>query len=267
MSGVAIMGDLNKDALRKMDDGYYLSALLSKFAAATERVVLEYIRYPWTCQSHGKFSNDGVAAARSCLNHTYVSGVFGSVHVLDDATTDHKPLVLDIKSAAVGGTSNAASKKILRRNLKNLSRVKLEAALNLTDWFRAHVIKDVNNVHAFIVAGIVKAMDRVAPLEAMQVKTERDLYLSHNTLDIIMKRGDDRTAGSNDYRSLRNRCNVLVAGDKRSSNSRELARSMGDPKRLWLIANQALGKNRPNLPDSLRKDDRRNQHLQQQQGG
>jgi hypothetical protein len=139
-----------------------------------------------------------------------------------------------------------------------LSRVKLEAALNLTDWSRVHVIKDVNNVHAFIVGGIVNAMDRVAPLQAMRVKTECDLYLSRHTLDFIKKRGDARAAGSNDYRSLRNRCNVLVARNKRSSNSRELARSLGDPKRVWQIANQALGKNRPTLPAGLRKDDRTN---------
>jgi hypothetical protein len=47
-SGVAIMGDLNMDALRKMDDGYYRRALLSKFLAATERVGLEYVMSPWT---------------------------------------------------------------------------------------------------------------------------------------------------------------------------------------------------------------------------
>jgi hypothetical protein len=110
-SGVAIMGNLNMDDLRKMDGGYYPRALLSKFLAATKRVGLKYIASLWTWQSHGKFSNDSVAVARrSCLNHTYVARVFESVHVLDNATTDHRTLVLDIKSAAVGGMSNAASK-------------------------------------------------------------------------------------------------------------------------------------------------------------
>jgi hypothetical protein len=136
-----------------------------------------------------------------------------------------------------------------------LSRVKLKAALNLTDWSRVHVIKEVNNVQAFIVAGIVNAMDKVALLHAMRVKTKRDLYLSGNNLNLIKNQDDARMVGSKDYRSLRNRCNILVARDKRSSSKRELARSMRDPKRLWQIANQALGKNRPTLPTGLRKDD------------
>jgi hypothetical protein len=119
-----------------------------------------------------------------------------------------------------------------------------------------HWIKNAEDAHAFIVAGIIKALDVVAPLRAIHVKKgTSDLYLARDTLDCIEKRDCACLAKDPKYRALRNRATVLVARDKQRSNSDKLAKSMNKPKLLWQIANAALGKNRPTLPISIGKPD------------
>jgi hypothetical protein len=53
------------------------------------------------------------------------------------------------------------------------------------------------------------------------------------------------------YRKLRNRCSVLVERDKRNSNQSKLTKSKDDPRVLWELANDALGKQRTSLPQSV----------------
>jgi hypothetical protein len=145
-----------------------------------------------------------------------------------------------------------------------LTRDDLESALEkTTDWSHVDGIKNAEDADAFIVAGIIKALDVVAPLRAIRVKKgASDLYLARGTLNCIKKRDCARLAKDPKYRAFRNRATVLVAREKRRSKGDKLTKSKNEPKLLWQIANVALGKNRPTLPgscDSSRKNSSRKQ--------
>jgi hypothetical protein len=56
------------------------------------------------------------------------------------------------------------------------------------------------------------------------------------------------------YRSLRNRCSVLIERDKRHTNEQILSDNRNAPRVLWDLANDALGKARPTLPASFDVD-------------
>jgi hypothetical protein len=52
-----------------------------------------------------------------------------------------------------------------RRHFKVIRRDALEWALSQRDWLTIYAIKDVEEVHKFVVNGIIAALDVVAPLK------------------------------------------------------------------------------------------------------
>jgi hypothetical protein len=185
------------------------------------------------------------AHRRSCLDHVYVAGTPAvSVELLDDASTDHRPLVLRI---AAGNTCTSATRQVIkRRNFKKLTSTQLELALaGVADWSSVHAVRDVEEIHSFIVKGIVAALDVAAPYEEIKVKQGAPLYLSPETLTRMRERDEARSKRLPSYKRLRNACNVMVASDKRRSNTDMLAKAGDSPKVLWQLADAALGKNRP----------------------
>jgi hypothetical protein len=108
----------------------------------------------------------------------------------------------------------------------------------------------VEEVHKFITGGIIAALDAVAPVKEIVVKTGSDLYLKRETLE-MMKRRVSARAGTPRFRALRNAANRLVKHDKLASNTETLSKASSDPRVLWQLANNALGKAPASLPPAL----------------
>jgi hypothetical protein len=108
----------------------------------------------------------------------------------------------------------------------------------------------VEEVHKFIIDSINAALNGVAPVKEIVVKTGSNLYLTRETLE-MMKRRDLARAGTPRFRALRNAANRLVKQDKVASNAETLAKAMSDPRVLWQLANDALGKAPTSLPPAL----------------
>jgi hypothetical protein len=140
--------------------------------------------------------------------------------------------------------------KLNQQPFKAIRQEALEAALSQHDWSGIYSIKDVEEVHKFVVDGIVAALDVVAPVKEIVVKTGSNLYLTRETLK-MMKRRDSARAGTARFCALRNATNRLVKRDKLASNAETLAKSSSDPRVLWQMANNALGKAPPSLPPAL----------------
>jgi hypothetical protein len=115
-------------------------------------------------------------------------------------------------------------------------------------------LKDVDAVLEFITAGIVSALNIVAPEKVICVKKGPNLYLTRETLETIQKRN---AATCKMFHSLRKEVTCLVRRDKQDSNLLSLAKAKNNPKVLWGLADQALGKDRPSLPASITKADRK----------
>jgi hypothetical protein len=150
---------------------------------------------------------------------------------------------------ASGGAKKSLT-KLNRRPFKAIRLEALEAALSQQNWSEIYSIKDVEEVHKFVVDGIHSALDVVAPVKEITVKTGSNLYLTRETLE-MMERRDSARAGTPRYRSLRNAANRLLKSDKLASNAETLAKSSSDPRVLWQLANDALSKAPAALPPAL----------------
>jgi hypothetical protein len=241
-SRIVFMGDFNLDASRVNDPTYRRAHLLNELRESTNVAGFEYLATSHTWTSHGAF--DGVHR-QSTIDHVYVAGIGADVKVLDDRSTDHFALLTCV---SFGGIPRK-TEKLMRRNLKKLTKQDLEAALERAcDWAEAFKYKDPEDVLEFLTAGITAALNEVAPLKEIKVKTGRDLYLGSDTLNVIKMR--DLAKGA-EYRRLRNRACALVARDKKRSNASKLAEAGNDSRLLWELANAAIGKCRTTLPNNL----------------
>jgi hypothetical protein len=170
-------------------------------------------------------------------------GVDADVEVLEDATSDHRPILARIKAM-----NRSTSMEISRRNFKAIKQVEMQAALQLWPWGDIHGIEDVEEAHKFIMRGIIMALDVVAPYQTIRVRRGDNLYLSSETLDVMEIR--DRATGK-EYRRLRNKVSSMVKRDRLRTNLDKLRKANNDPKVLWGLANSALGKSKSSLPASL----------------
>jgi hypothetical protein len=111
-----------------------------------------------------------------------------------------------------------------------------------------YAIRDVDDILDFITARIVSALDIIAPEKEIKVKSVPNLYLTWETLEAMRMR--DSATGKR-YCNLRKEVSQLVRRDKQDSNLLSLKKACNDPKVLWQLEDQALGKDRPSLPASI----------------
>jgi hypothetical protein len=105
----------------------------------------------------------------------------------------------------------------------------------------------------YLKAGILSALNKVAPLTVVKVRKGKSLYLSRDTLELMKLR--DHVAMGRRYRKLGNRFSVFVERDKRKSNQSKLTKSKDNPRVLWELTNNALGKQGASLPQSINNVD------------
>jgi hypothetical protein len=84
------------------------------------------------------------------------------------------------------GTKKLVSLK--RQIFKAITREELEGTLRLTDWSEVYAMKDVDDILNFITAGIVSALDMIAPEKEIRVKSSPNLYLTRETSEAMRKR-------------------------------------------------------------------------------
>jgi hypothetical protein len=91
-----------------------------------------------------------------------------SVKVLANSSSDHGPLVTVVNAGAVRDPEGLAT--IQRQNFKRLERLVLEAALLQYDWAVIYQLWDVDVALKYLKAGIVAALNKVAPLTVIKVR-------------------------------------------------------------------------------------------------
>jgi hypothetical protein len=107
----------------------------------------------------------------------YTKGLISESRVIPHLTTDHRPVVTTVRA---GGRCTGMTKLVTlkRRNFKAITREELEGALNHTDWTRVYAIRDVDDILDFMTAGIVSALNIIAPEKEIRVKSSPNLYLT-----------------------------------------------------------------------------------------
>ncbi|QQP42216.1 Uncharacterized protein FKW44_016812 [Caligus rogercresseyi] len=220
---VLILGDFNLDTLRHNDRSYSRRSFLQILSDGMKDASLVYATTKATWKSYGKFEGEH---RTSCLDHVYSAGLDCSVKVLEDATSDHLANIL----------------------VPTIRQSELETALQRWPWTSIYSIEDVEKVHKFLLDGITGALNEVAPIKTIKVKTGKNLYLAPDTLKLMRER--DKATGS-EYRRIRNQVSSMVKRDKVRTNVNKLHQSHNDPKVLWRLANEAIGNSSSPLPASV----------------
>jgi hypothetical protein len=142
---------------------------------------------------------------------------------------------------------------ISRRDFKRVESGPLCRALDAAcQWSELYKIRDVDESLAFIMHAVNVALDVVAPTKNMTVKRDDDLYLASSTLALMKSRDAAMKSGDKDrYKLLRNKVTSRVRRDRLRSNSQRLSKAKGDSRVIWRVANAAMGRNKPLLPESL----------------
>jgi hypothetical protein len=158
--------------------------------------------------------------------------------VTPDATTDHRPVVTTVRS---GVRCPGRFKLVLlkRRNFKAITREELKGTLKLTDWSEVYAMRDVDDILNFIRAGIVSALDIIAPEKEIRVKKGQNLYLTRDTLEAMRMR--DSATGKR-YRTLRNEVSLLVRRDKQDSILLSLKKACNDRRFCGNLQTKRLGR-------------------------
>ena len=240
---VVVLGDFNLDTTRKEDPQYSRRQLLSLWLDGIADAGLQQALTGPTWTSYGTF---GTEKRTSTIDHIYFTGLELQAHTLDDATTDHRPLLAMISIQQ----RTQPLKTIHRRNFKAVRRQSLEAALEEWPWAPIYELRDVEKIHNYLLQGITASLDKIAPCKAMKVQQDSCIYLTKETRRAMAAR--DAARNTRHYRTLRNRVTSLVRRDKIKSNLQLLKAAKGDPKKVWSLANKALGKAaRAPLPVSI----------------
>jgi hypothetical protein len=201
-SRVIIHGDFNVDLDRVDDSAYYMATLAKSLAECTATDSLK----THTFWSYGNFTphpardlsrplgdvssptgggpspaGGGQSPAGGStslagdfhkyarLDHIYTKGLVSESKVMPDATIDHRPVVNTFRAGGHCPGTKLVSLK--RQNFKAITPGELEGALNLIDWTRVYAIRDVDNILDYITAGIVSALDIIAPEKEIRVKS------------------------------------------------------------------------------------------------
>jgi hypothetical protein len=182
---------------------------------------------------------------RSCLDHALTACAIAMVTLLDDASTDHRPLLISLASKS----RRTLTSKLFRRNFGALMTAALEPALHAVDWSPIYASEEADFIQRFIAEAISKVLDVVCPTKLIVTKKSNSgLYLSRETREVMARR--DSTSGKK-LKVLRNRVVKLVKRDRIQSTLKSLCDRPGDHRLLWQLANRGLGKAPAALPPSL----------------
>ena len=191
----------------------------------------------------------------SCIDNAYISlGLDACLDVLDEAVTDHFPLMIQVK---IEQTTNDKLKSIWIRDTSKIKAVDLEAALGLEDWSKIYDIDDPNHILDIILSNINSSLDKIAPLKMIKFRPDKQrLSLRKDTLSAMNERDWARKSGQKDlYKQLRNKVTKLVKRDQIQGVLSRLKRNPGS-KSAWQEAKSYLGSSRSfSLPECTNNSD------------
>ncbi len=234
---VFIAGDLNLDASRLADTSYSRYNLLKKHFEVMESLGFVFTGpYCPTYYSYGKYNG---STRTSVLDHGYAVGLSTkSVRVLQCASTDHRPVIF---SLPVGCMGDNKTRFVHIRDLKKVDTVALCLAIDANIPPDLYELTDVDAVHSAIVKAITTALDKLAPIRQVRIKEGNTLCLGGDTRAAMRARDVAALTNTTQYKLLRNKVVRLVRRDKLLTIRKAAARSEGNAKRVWRLANEAVG--------------------------
>ena len=240
---VLVIGDFNLNTKRINDPDYDRRKMTEAHLAAMDAAGFNFLGpFEPTFFSHGRFGPEGTQR-KSTLDHAYSCGLPETltVHVLPDATTDHRPIMVSIPAPAPGTGSLQTLKQ---RDFKRMSSEAFLLALDEVGLTESFWSEDPDEVVAILQREVIAALDKVAPVKQFKTKKRASpLFLAPDTLAAMSRRDSAALNGDKDgYRALRNRTSKLVRRDKLQSAMSHIKQCAGDTGKLWAYANDCVGR-------------------------
>ena len=235
-STVYLVGDLNLDPSRLGDNSYYRHDMLTRWLDLLEELGMSWFPTGHTFVSDGKF--DGLNRY-SVLDHFYSRTKCSvNVRVLNDALSDHKPILAQIGTAPTRKPERQTRRE---RNWKALNKQILEMALLDWDWSSLLATTCPNEAVALLIKALSSAIELAVP-EKTYSTPNLDVRLSRETRQCMRARDLAKSQGKEHYKRLRNKCLSMIRSDNINHNLERVRR--GGQAAAWSVINHLTGKSR-----------------------
>ena len=234
---VYLVGDFNLDILRLEDEEfYYRRQLLDRWMSFTNEMGLTLHKTGHTFKSYGLFNGKHKLSA---LDHVYTRSARAvDVSVLQDGTSDHKPVLAKIRCRK--------PKKPVRqtrsdKNWKALDASVLNSVLEEWDWSRLLCSTSADRATALLREAMVAATDAAVPTRNYTTPNI-NIRLKPETRAVMRARDAAKEEGKKSYKSLRNRALSLIRRDHVQRNLERIDKY--GQEGAWQVVNEVTGKGR-----------------------
>ena len=234
---ICVLGDMNLDQKYWEDKKYYLSRLVTKLRSTLASLGLEMAETGITFEAYREGKNGAIT---STLDHVYYSSnICLRVSVGEESMSDHFPVTAELKFQSKE-KKKCKKKEISVRNIKGMSKDRLEEELLKIPWGCLAEMEDVDEMVEFYTEHLKKVLDILAPIKKIKLKSKKKLHLSKETCKYIKRRNLARkNKCKEEYKRLRNLCTKLVRRDQNETVKLQLDKD-SNPKNIWRIANSFI---------------------------
>ncbi len=256
-SRILVLGDFNLDITRTNDNSYCRSTMATNLTGRMESMGYFFAgpNSP-TYYSYGTYNG---CKRTSTIDLVYARGLTPTVTVLDNATTDHRPVLATVATRSVP----LATGTEFVRNLKKVSPDIFCSTIESLLPENFYHMTNVDAAHESLVTAVISSLERVAPLRIAKTKQVNGyrLSLAADTL-ATMKQRDSISPSHPCFRTLRNRARKMVRRDAVDGALKAIDGAIANPKKLWDFARQHMGNVRASLPTSLSASDINNHFVE-----
>ncbi len=232
-----VTGDINLDIARQ-EDPTYRRELLKEWRELMNEHGLTWLKTGPTFTSDGTFGGTHRESTLDVFYTRTTRRMAATVNVLDDATTDHRPIMAHLV--------HGQPPPIVRteKTTRDWSKIESDVLINalLADaekLARITSLTDVNETAKALTGTVLAAINSVAPLRKY-VTPNSNLKLAADTRATIRARDAAKRRGALQYKQLRNKALSLVRRDAIQTTLSRIAR---DPQRAaWGIVAENTGK-------------------------
>ena len=170
-----------------------------------------------------------------------------SVSKLPNSSTDHLPVITNLKSNSIMDISKFKT-KVTKRSLKNFSEEAWNACLARKNWSKIEECNDVDGMVKIFSKNIEGALDEIAPIKTFTIRSQYRFGLSDNTKKLMhdrdCTRGKIKNASSDEkkilhskYKALRNKVTRNIREENIDFNNNRVNMAKNESE-LWKIANE-----------------------------
>ena len=251
---IVITGDANLCSEKWLLDNYDRKSVAQPLQHCLEQNGLQIQRVGYTYQADHTLPNGEVP--QSALDHVYNSVTIKesiTVTTHQNSSTDHLPVIIKY---SLDLTKVSFKRSITKRSFKNFTKDIWNEALEQEDWLDVDDCEDVNEMVRIFTDNVNRALDKVAPVKTVTIRSNHRFGLSDSTKELMKKRDKTRrliqTSSGNEkqvllqqYKTLRNKVTGKIRKENIDYNNNRIEKANNE-RELWNVANDVINPRKEN---------------------